>query len=358
MADSRFIRMGLPIPWAGPVSSETLSTHPINSSATSNRLYFVIQASDAAVVTHLGFRYFSRTGTPPTYRITIFASSATDGTATGAELGGGSFTPPADATWNDTFQWVALDSSYTMTMGDFYVIRILYASGTISGVHFSSFYAGTDVYNARPGFPYVVTDASSLNTIPIFGYRTASKRYGFPLLSRAQTTFSSADSPNEKGLAFVIPTSLGSTVQVAGMRFLGTTPVSSTTTAFTLYSGTTAQAGAVTIDSDRIRTNGSAFRVMEYYFSSLVTLTSGSTYYIALAPSSGATLAIEVMNFTAAADLEALPGGEVQYYLATRAGAGWTAVTTSRPVMELIFADMTPPSGGGGGGTKIMNVFH
>jgi hypothetical protein len=79
----------------------------------------------------------------------------------------------------------------------------------------------------------------------------------------------------------------------------------------------------------------------------------GSTYRIGFQPAdTGHNFAITVIEFTDAADLDAMPGG-TDFLLSTRTNAaGWAAdSTTKRPIAEFIIDDMTEPAGGGGGGT-------
>src|SRR5262245_6559267 len=69
------------------------------------------------VISRLGFRYGTRTGTPPTYRISLQGVDGS-GLPDGTIKGGGSpasatFTPPADTSWNSTWQWINLSNTYT-----------------------------------------------------------------------------------------------------------------------------------------------------------------------------------------------------------------------------------------------------
>src|SRR5690349_18160435 len=79
--------------------------------ASIDRIAHVLQLP-ADTWTHVGFRYGARTGTPVQHKTGLQTPDAS-GNPDGTYLGGGSpasgtFTPPADATWDGTWQWVAL----------------------------------------------------------------------------------------------------------------------------------------------------------------------------------------------------------------------------------------------------------
>src|SRR3990167_2686468 len=114
MADARFARFLDPFPLTSAAGgSISANNQGLTSSGHKLGQCFYPQLIDT--ITHLGFRYGLRTGTPPTYRVSL---QALGGAAkpTGTVLGGGSpasatFTPPADTTWDTTWQWVALTNS-------------------------------------------------------------------------------------------------------------------------------------------------------------------------------------------------------------------------------------------------------
>src|SRR5438105_4685448 len=79
---------------------------------TTDQIEYIFQAAEAITITRLGFRYGTRTGTPPTYQVSLQGVDGT-GVPDGTVKGGGSpasatFTPPADATWDATWRWVTL----------------------------------------------------------------------------------------------------------------------------------------------------------------------------------------------------------------------------------------------------------
>src|SRR5688572_26797065 len=159
----------------------------VSLDASNDGVGWVFQANSADAITHLGFRYGARTGTPPTYRISLQSPTAAGGLPDGTVLGGGSpasgtFTPPADATWDGTWQWVALTNSYTPSRGQLLVSAIEHSSGTVDGSNFSSFTRQVTGFRMDDGFPYscILTAGTwAKSTMPCFGYRTANGRYGY-----------------------------------------------------------------------------------------------------------------------------------------------------------------------------------
>jgi hypothetical protein len=125
--------------------SVSFTNFTINSSAgTADIVVWCFQADTTDAITDLGFRYGARTGTPPTYRISLQGASTSGIGPDGTVLGGGSpasqtFTPPADTSINGLWQWKTLANSYTPTRGQFLCSVIEYSSGTIDGSNNSSF---------------------------------------------------------------------------------------------------------------------------------------------------------------------------------------------------------------------------
>lgn len=356
MSNGKFMRFGGP--WVTPlaIGTPSISTHVID--ASNEGVAYAFQARNTDAITHLGFRVGSRTGTPPTYIIGLEGLSGTTGFPDGVyKTNGGNctatFTPPADTSWNSTWQWIALANSYVPARGETLALTIRHSSGTIDGSNNIS--VGTNWTNAMPtlgSFPYALRNTSGTwaaqQISPIFGVRTANDRYGV-IVPNMYSTRSSTTIGHRVAMRFTMPSSYGDTYKVAGIRASvslaaagGKNPLakiwsaSSALTSITLDVDT---AGAPTISN---------YRSWEVFFADSVTLNCGTPYYFGfeVADSASAGIALFGTQFASADDNDD-DGGSL-FALGTFNGTTWTDDATVRPWMELILEDMTKPTGGAG----------
>jgi hypothetical protein len=363
MADlARLLACG---PYLWPQSG--LNYTNLTLSASGSKVGWAMQAPAADTVTALGFRFGTRTGTPPTYRISLQGLDAS-GNPDGTVLGGGNpasgtFTPPASTAWNSAWQWVTLASSYTTTRGQFLAVVIDYSAGTIDASNCGSFtYAVNGLQPCgRTGAPYALTNTagwskvtSSGDSYGCVGLKSSGSVYGYPIVTAATGTGSDiTTNANRAALRFLLPSGAGTTFKVAGMRFSMTTPASANYKVG-IWDGTGAAIQTVTVDADYAIALGSQLRQMEVFFqdSTLATLNYGTAYYAGLERTTvQVTLHTTVLN--SATELKAVYGGD-GLYLATWNGSAWTADQTQRPYVELILDDATALSGSGSGGAVFL----
>lgn len=352
MADAKWIRHG----GTNQLHAGSPAVTNFLHDATTDQSEFIFRAPEPITITKLGYRYGLRALTPPTFKISlqgVDASGNPDGTIKGgASPASATFTPPADTTWDNTWRWQTLDNSYTCTRGEALAVVIAYSSGTVSATNNSSFgntQSATGV--SLWGLPYAIQNNAGTRTkqvlMPLFGYASASKVYGYPLSALYAPATGLNTTPDEIALAFNLDSGYGSTFQVAGVRLLWT-QAAATSLRLQLYTGTTVLQSLASFDCDQ--TGGAGLtRYVEVYFgdSTLSTLNFGSTYRVGLRPNEATTQTFRGITCAAAADLEAYAGGQ-QFYLSTRTDDGaWTDDTASRPFIDLILADVTKPSGGG-----------
>lgn len=349
MASLNRIFYGHPFPFPPWAASPT--THALD--ASNDALEFVFQAVEAATITRLGFNYGARTGTPPTYIISLQGVSS--GMANGTIKGGGSpasvtFTPPASTAWDQTFQWQTLANSYTCTRGELLSVVIAYSSGTVNGSNnstFGAFLTAGDYQN----FPYAVlvtAGAKVKNTtgVPIFGYAAGTTAYGNPVIGQqARTINSGSANADEYGLAFQIP-GTGGTFKVAGVRaFANPSAIGSSTAKFILYSGTTVLQ-EITWSGYNANSTGSGWLDVYFTDSTLATLNTGTTYRVAMQPQSATNWSLRSLSLASADDRSAFAGG-TNWHETRRIDAGaWSDTTTFRPIMGLILDDLTLPTPG------------
>jgi hypothetical protein len=377
MASAQYLDFGIPFPPYPSSSSGSFNTFSFGvSNFTTKKIACTFMPEEAHVITALGCGIASRTGTPPTYRISLQAVDGS-GNPDGTVLGGGSpasvtFTPPADASWNNTFQWFNLSNNFTVTRGTIYAVVVDYSSGTADASNFSVFNTGHNNIGARAGFPVAQHfDGSSWAKqliAPVYGYRTASRSYGFPVGTFFTTVFSSdtaGTEGDERGMRFNLPAGWGASYKVRGVRWIGNMSATGKSIDVNLYSGVAASTSSIQsttgIDSDFAQGTGNycMFTIM-FDEATLATLDFGTDYWIGIKPNEPASnLGIFGIAVDSAQDRECFGLGSNSIW-AWRTDAGtWDVTKTTRcPMMWLILDDITEPAAGGGGGGKGMMVFH
>lgn len=298
---------------------------------------FTVPNDVSTAITKVLFRYGTRTGTPPTYRVSLQSLNAS-GFPDGTVLGGGSpasttFTPPADTSWNATIQELTLDNSYLATPGQMLSIVIDYSSGTVDASNCGSFSRSVSDWTniSRQGFPVAATYSGSwgvpTGVQPVYGYGTADGRYwGFPQLASATNTVGT--SGYRAAMRFYVPPQCCESFSVGGLRVVMNAP-SAGSNSFTV--GLWDQAGKLiqgtTIDSD-VPVNG-ATRYVFYNFTTKKILYPGNTYYLGIECVSG-SFDTYCLTTSTAAQMSAFNGPDDINY-ATWNGSAWTVDATSRP---------------------------
>lgn len=302
----------------------------------------ISQCIGVDTITHVGFRYGTRTGTPPTYIVSLQGVDAS-GLPDGTIKGGGSpasqtFTPPADATWNSTFQWVQLANSYACSRGEWLAIVIGHSSGTINGSNYSSF--GVSL----PGLPgstshYAINNDNGSRTRfygPTFGFKSARQIYGFPIQASSNAYVASNSTPDELGLSFRLPFD----AQIVGAEWSGTSPAAGTTYKIILYVDTV-ELASVTVDTDHQAGNSAGYQLMEAFFTNAVLplLKRKNRYRLTIQPQSTTGLNPSYWEVSAASDLAAFGGGTDWCYTSRTDAGAWTDTLTRVPLLFPILGD-------------------
>jgi hypothetical protein len=349
MADAQLLKVGEPFPASQP--SAGYSTFTIDQ--TTDQLEVVFNVPFAITITRLGFRYSLRTGTPPSHKISlqgVDASGNPDGTIKGGgSPASGTFTPPASAAWDNTWQWVNLDNAYTCARGERFAMVIAYNSGTVDGSNNSQFNISGDYwFPSANHFPYVISNNAGVRArgqrTPCWGYGSAGTAYGWPSQNKVARSINTGSTPDEYGLRFIHDSGFGSSYQIVGAR-VGVQTAAGADFKIILYDGTTVLQD-VTVDSDY---NGAATHLATWFFdeATLSTLNFGSTYRLAIQPTTLNNVVAYGFSVAANADLAAYAGG-LEFYGSHRTDAGaWTDVNTERPFIVPILADWTVAASGG-----------
>lgn len=323
---------------------------------------WIFQSESTDAITHIGFRYTLRTGTPPVYLADLQSVNTSDGKPSGTILGGGSpasatFTPPASTAWDGTWQWIALTNAYTPAVGDLIAIVIEYSSGTINGSNFGRFtnrgLASDSAIFVRPYGATATGGTWTLSSRPwIMGYKTANRAYGKPHTLMTNTSYSS-DSVNDAfGMVFNIPAAESGWTQfvLRGIRWLGRsgdTAARTITVRLKDLSGGGAGVAVVTetIDADQMPGGNTGF--FEYMFLAPPSLTTG-VKYVVLLEAGGTLMNINMAYITTpgATEASAFPGG-ANFWLGKSADNSTVTEDTSvRPCMGLFISQTVLPAVG------------
>lgn len=352
MASLRNALIGLPYPGntAAAFQSWTLDS-------TSAKVGFVFHAEEDATITHVGFRYTLRTGTPPTYKAGLQGVSVSTGYPDGTYLGGGSpasgtFTPPADTSWDATWVWIALDNSIAVTRGQVLGLVVEHSAGTCDASNKSSI--TFTVSSGESSMPYSIYGTwGRVTNYSVFGYKSASKVYGYPCVTSIDGTERQSDTtPDEFGLKFNLDSDICSTFTVSGVE--GTfNYAAGATTLMTLYDSANTVLQQVTLDHDQMGTAGGRNGRLMFDESTLTTLNAGSLYRLTFSPQSTTAGWMEYSHdFESDAGALAVPwGGQMCFTSRVDAGS-WTDDESKRPIFGLLLGAM---SKGSGGSTNVGN---
>lgn len=360
MADAYLFAAGSWPPYTNALSSP--ANLSLNSALIKTAATFMLP--ETITCTRAWFRYGARTGTPPTYKISIQGVD-TAGKPDGTVLGGGSplsatFTPPASTAWDATGQWITLDNSGSLTKGTPYAVVIEHSSGTVDASNCSSFTNRAQILG-NVHFPSAWTGASGPPVVwsrqslanPTYGVGSSTKAYGQLALTATETgNLNTTSTPDEAGLWFQIPAGWCDTFKVTGVWAVLRIGATTKNSILTLYdSDGTTVLQAVTLLADLYSVVDSA-RECRIFFdeATLSTLTAGSAYRLTLVPQETNTNArVPYISFTSNLEAESMGGGPAFAYTERTDAGAWTEDTAKRPLINLILADITEPAAGGGG---------
>lgn len=324
--------------------------------ATTDALEFIFPAETTSAITQLCVHYaYQNSGNPPAHTLSLQGVNLSTGRADGSTKSSGNATcnydPPGNSSADGTIQCCTMTSSYTpAALGELLALNLTCASGCAGGASGAYAVTVTNNNNSVQGFPFAWSinggSASRQGLRPIFGYKTASQTFGFLRSSDETATFTSASTPDEKGMSFVLPTNLCSTAVLRSANLLMTLPAATTSCDVVLYDGTTALQ-TFTIDGEVTATGASTSnerRMVEAVFPAS-TLTCGNTYRVALKPGASANCALFRMGFGSNGNLASLGGAGTWYYTSRTDAGAWSDDTTYMPGISLTFGDLTAPSG-------------
>lgn len=164
-----------------------------------------------------------------------------------------------------------------------------------------------------------------------------------PMDSFNTTAFNSGSAADEVALKFTVPAACKVSGGVVTLQVAASADFD-----VVLYVGTTALA-TVSVDANQVYAQGSV-RQCRFSFPEQ-TLTAGTTYYLAVKPTTVNNVSVYDIGVNTANHLQSFPGGTT-WHFASRVDAGaWTAVTTRVPIGFGIVIDAIDDGNGTGGVT-------
>lgn len=334
----------------------TIGFGTITLNATTNDFGVVFQMPEAATITTIGWRQGTLTGTPGTLRVGLQGVSATTGANDGTYLGGS--TNYVDYTgWsagnNNLFVTHTLPTSVSLTQGQLVCLFLKpQAVGTWNASNNVTVTSNTTDYRKGLNRPYHIQNGAPSADFQqkVFLLRSSTKTYGSPIETFVTPTLTNTSNPDEVGLAFTLGSSLFSTYQVAGVRFINNIASAGSGNTFNvvLYNNTTALQ-TVSFDTDqatRFASNG-----YEVYFTdtTLATLNTGTEYILGQKATSAGTTSCRPLYLTAPTngDLTAFTNQTIRYAERQTTGS-WSFTNNTRlPAVSLIIKS-TAFTGSGG----------
>lgn len=323
--------------------------------ATNQQYNVIMQAPEAATITHVGFNFNTRTLSPGnlTFRIGNVDASGNPGATIYSTTTIAS--NDAQITYNGAtgaFSWIAIPS-FTVTYGQLVCCTVISATGTWDASNFITLnyqINQSTVTGNRSQFPYASRGSARQDGV-LGGMRSSTTAYGYPI---AHIGFITPQFTTDvQGTRFTVPANLGGSVQLTGVRFNCIFANNDTTNirVASLVGTTTTPLLSYTIDNDQ-RNGGSTGNTSTLTFPSPINLTAGTQYVIGINVPVNQVQLFK-MNFSNADawgyDKTAITGnlfGTVSSGSYTT-GNVWTDITTELYLIYPIFDVVNAATGGG-----------
>lgn len=335
--------------WPG-VTTALVGTPGLGTQATLDAageyMCFVFQALEDMVISHVGWRTGTASGSPTadTRIETVGADGLPTGTlwAANTNIVSGTLT---SLTWT----LHALTASATIAKGAFFAIKIVYASGTSIIVQ-----RMTNVPGSNSNVPYTVTNtsgapvkaAASHNANIALGSSTTafySALRCFPTNVVTLNTFSNSVAGAKRGLRFQVPFAC----RCAGIAWYNSTSVGDFNA--TLYDDAGALLESIAVEGDK--SAALAAMPMVAIFDTPVELSIGTWYRAVLEPSSATVITLGFSTMPSVDYLDAWPHKANAHYTTFTTAGGWIdTATDSLPYLDIITDQNDDGAGAGGGG--------
>lgn len=309
----------------------------------------ILCAAQAMVISHVGFRVTTATGSPTAdVRIeTVDAAGLPSGTlwAANTNLVTGALTTG--------WQLIALTAPATIAAGQVFCVKFLYNSGTTLTL------SGLATVQPVTQLPYFVqntgvnTKATAHVSLMALGSNATTFypiRHCLPVTTVTNNTFNNTNAA-ARGARFKVPFKC----RASGIRTWLSASVGDFNAVIYDDAGTELSSSSTPFDGDQfsnVNTGGAA----NCYFDNPVTLDINTWYRVALEPSSATAIAMSIYVLPSAIYMTAMWAG-VNWHYATRATAVWDDTNTFTVPLLDILIDQVDDGTGSGGSTYPRTVY-
>jgi hypothetical protein len=323
----------------------------LSFTATNQQYSVILRAAEDATITHVGFNFNTRTGSPGdfSFRLNSVDASGNPSTTLGSATIASSSVTYGGA--SGSLYWGALSSSVSVTRGQILACTVIATTGTWDGsnnvtLNYQLNNSG-EAHGNRSTFPYA-TRGSARQTGVIGGMRSSTTAYGYPIQSLGVDTYSFTST--RYGTRFTIPSNMGSSVRLAGFRFRASANTGSNydVKIGSISGSTVTEIYSLNIDTDQ-QTNTAEGYTHDHVFPTPQTLTAGSEYVIGIMAGFD-NVQYGNIKLTSAIDRTAFAHplyGTVKSGSWTSAGA-WTDDDTRLYMINPYFDLVNAAAGGGG----------
>lgn len=308
----------------------------------------IFRVPKAGQIAKVGFRVQAVTSAPSdNHEVRIEGVSATTGLADGTLIAANA---NATVLLNSTgWKLVTLTSAPTVTKGQLIAVRVKAPAANFGNIALATF---ADAANT--GFPYSdVLGSKSVSQGAVLTLEYSDGSYDvvegiYPYSVINTRTFNSSTNPNHRAMRFRVQFK----ARLTGM-WLWAAIANDIDLVFFDSDGVTSTV-LLSVDDDQLG-SGSAV-IHKFSFATAKTIEPNTWYRLAIVPTTTSNMSIFDADVNAAADLDALAGGQ-DFHLSTANGApsaegDWTQTLSNRPFMGLLFDQLSDDVGSGGGGSR------
>lgn len=261
------------------------SFNAITFNALNQQYSVVLRATEDATITHVGFNFNTRTGTPGdfTFRLGNVDGSGNPGTTIHASVVvASSAITYGGATGH--FYWAALSSSYNVTRGEIVACTVIATAGTWDATNLVTLNyqlsSNLEAHGNRGQFPYATRGSSRIDGM-VGGMRSSTTAYGYPIKHITGDTY--VGTTTRYGTRFTVPSNMGASVRLAGIRFRAqlNTGLSYDIKVGTISGTTVTEIFTLNVDAD-VLFNAGTGGLHDHVLPTAQTLTAGQEYVIGI----------------------------------------------------------------------------
>jgi hypothetical protein len=316
---------------------------------------YIFCAREAMTISHVGFRVATAAGSP-TAEVRIETVDGSTGLPSGT-LWATNTNGTTGTISSSSNVLQALTASASISAGQVFCVKVALASGTSIQIQL----VGSTVSPSDSVFPYTVVNTGAASKATLSGFGTialgssSTTFYQVPGLLPASavtaSTFNNTSSAR-RGMRFTPPMNC----RAVGVRWYNANTVGDFNAAIFDDAGTELSSSSTAFDGDNSAASTSPNRPFTVYFDNAVTLSAGTTYRVAIEPTTTTNVSLTTVTLPSTNYRGATPAGTTAHYT-TYVASSWTDTATDQlPFMDILIDqvdDGTGSGGGGGGGQRV-----